>query len=95
MIVFRTLAHLLSPAGGGAKMSVLIFHRVRASPDPFLRNHDLRDLQLGTHELESAASRRKTIWQLVSRIKYMPATQRAEVVAAINERSPSCSPAIS
>lgn len=183
MTGFRMLAHLLSPAGGAGRMSVLIFHRVRAIQDPFvphamdagrfeqllswvsgcfnvlpadeavaglrkrnlparalaitfddgyadnaevalpiLRRHqmsatffiatdfldggmmwndsvtasirdcafpdlDLEDVGLGRHELGSVTGRRRAVGHLLSRIKYMPATQRADVVAAINERS--------
>lgn len=32
--MLRQLLHLLSPAGDRARLSVLIFHRVRAQPDP-------------------------------------------------------------
>jgi hypothetical protein len=32
--MLRQLLHLLSPAGEGARLSVLIFHRVRAERDP-------------------------------------------------------------
>ena len=33
-MLLRALAHLLSPAGPSARLSVLIFHRVLAQPDP-------------------------------------------------------------
>jgi peptidoglycan/xylan/chitin deacetylase (PgdA/CDA1 family) len=37
--MLRQLLDLLSPAGDGARLSVLIFHRVRPAPDPLLPGH--------------------------------------------------------
>lgn len=33
-MMIRSLAHLLSPAGDRARLSILVFHRVHAHPDP-------------------------------------------------------------
>lgn len=42
-MIIRSLAHLLSPAGDGGRLSILVFHRVHAHPDPLFPNEpDIR-----------------------------------------------------
>jgi peptidoglycan/xylan/chitin deacetylase (PgdA/CDA1 family) len=43
-MIVKALAHVLSPAGSGGRLSILIFHRVLARPDR-IRNWDLDALE--------------------------------------------------
>jgi len=60
-VIIRHIAQALSPAGGGARLSILIFHRVHAHPDPLFPDEpDIRRF----HELMNWVTRWFTVLPL-------------------------------
>jgi len=60
-VIIRRIAQVLSPAGGEARLSILIFHRVHARPDPLFPDEpDIRRF----HELMDWVSRWFTVLPL-------------------------------
>jgi peptidoglycan/xylan/chitin deacetylase (PgdA/CDA1 family) len=68
---------------GGCMWNDLVIEAVRLAPGTF----DLRDLDLGLHELPDMAARRRLVDDLLARIKYLAIDERLARARAIAERS--------